>query len=212
MRKILFAMLVILSILTFFGGCKDADGDITSPDYNANLSTLVISQGILSLGFSSEITSYYTWEQSSVASITVTPTSASNTASISVNGTDIAWGTSSEDIPLAWGPDNTITIEVTAEDGTTKKTYTISLYRALGLQKTGQTTSYATGDDGDLEQGIAWSLPRFTNNGDGTITDNLTGLMWERVLSATPRNWTEALTYASDLPLASYSDCPPSKY
>lgn len=47
-----------------------------------------------------------------------------------------------------------------------------------GVPKTGQTTSYATGDDGDLERGAAWPNPRFTDNTDGTVTDNLTGLMW----------------------------------
>lgn len=46
------------------------------------------------------------------------------------------------------------------------------------IQKTGQTTSYATGDDGNLEKGEEWPDPRFTNNIDGTVTDNLTGLIW----------------------------------
>ena len=46
------------------------------------------------------------------------------------------------------------------------------------VEKTGQTTSYATGDDGDLEKGVAWPNPRFTDNGNDTVTDNLTGLMW----------------------------------
>ena len=40
------------------------------------------------------------------------------------------------------------------------------------VPKTGQTTSYATGDDGQLEKGVAWPYPRFTDNGDGTVTDN----------------------------------------
>ena len=47
-----------------------------------------------------------------------------------------------------------------------------------GVPKTGQTTSYATGDDGDLEKGTPWPVPRFTENEDDTVTDNLTGLMW----------------------------------
>jgi hypothetical protein len=34
-----------------------------------------------------------------------------------------------------------------------------------------------TGQDGDLQQGLA---RRYTDNGDGTITDNDTGLMWEK--------------------------------
>ncbi len=35
-----------------------------------------------------------------------------------------------------------------------------------------------TGQDGDVRAGIAWPDPRFTDNGDGTITDELTGIMW----------------------------------
>ena len=35
-----------------------------------------------------------------------------------------------------------------------------------------------SGDDGDLELGAARS---YTDNGDGTITDNVTGLMWEKL-------------------------------
>jgi hypothetical protein len=46
-----------------------------------------------------------------------------------------------------------------------------------GVKKTGQTTSYKTGDDGDLEIGTAIA---FTDNSDGTITDNATGLMWAK--------------------------------
>jgi hypothetical protein len=41
---------------------------------------------------------------------------------------------------------------------------------------TGQTTSFHPGDDGDLKQGAPLS---YTNNGDGTITDNNTKLVWE---------------------------------
>jgi len=46
------------------------------------------------------------------------------------------------------------------------------------VEQTGQTTLYATGDDGDLQKGVAWPDPRFTDNEDGTVTDNLTGLIW----------------------------------
>src|SRR5262249_43617125 len=42
---------------------------------------------------------------------------------------------------------------------------------------TGQTTSYMAGDDGAIRAGAALS---YTDNGDGTITDNNTGLMWEK--------------------------------
>ena len=35
-----------------------------------------------------------------------------------------------------------------------------------------------TGQDGELRPGGEWPSPRFTDNGDGTVTDNLTGLIW----------------------------------
>jgi hypothetical protein len=46
------------------------------------------------------------------------------------------------------------------------------------VEKSGQTTSFFTGDDGNLQKGVAWANPRFTDNSDGTVTDNLTGLIW----------------------------------
>jgi len=46
-----------------------------------------------------------------------------------------------------------------------------------GFPASGQTTAYGTGSDGDVRAGAALS---YTDNGDGTITDNNTGLMWEK--------------------------------
>ncbi|MBF0536980.1 MAG: DUF1566 domain-containing protein [Nitrospirae bacterium] len=51
---------------------------------------------------------------------------------------------------------------------------------SINLPQTGQTTSYATGDDGSVRAGVAWPDPRFTDNGDQTITDKLTALMWAK--------------------------------
>lgn len=49
----------------------------------------------------------------------------------------------------------------------------------FALPATGQRTSYAAGDDFSAGKGVAWSAAtRFTNNGDGTVTDTLTGLIW----------------------------------
>lgn len=35
-----------------------------------------------------------------------------------------------------------------------------------------------TGQDGDLQEGVSIPTPRYTDKGDGTIKDNLTGLIW----------------------------------
>jgi hypothetical protein len=65
---------------------------------------------------------------------------------------------------------------------------------------TGQTTTFAPGDDGDIEAGVAWPQPRFTDNGDVTITDNLTGLVWLKDADCFGfRNWNTALSEANSL-------------
>ena len=69
------------------------------------------------------------------------------------------------------------------------------------VAKTGQTTSYATGDDGDLEKGAAWPSPRFTANGNGTVTDNLTGLLLlqDANCANTTMDWLNALSWVATL-------------
>ena len=52
------------------------------------------------------------------------------------------------------------------------------------VPKTGQTTAYAAGDDGTLQKGVASPTPRFTDHGNGTVTDNLTGLIWTKDANA----------------------------
>ncbi len=46
----------------------------------------------------------------------------------------------------------------------------------------------------------------FTDNGNGTITDNLTNLMWEKIPSISTFTWEQSLTYAENLSLANMSD------
>ena len=68
------------------------------------------------------------------------------------------------------------------------------------VEQTGQTTSYATGDDGDHEKGVEWQNPRFTDNGDGTVTDNLTGLIWLKDANCFgTRTWNNALSDSNGL-------------
>ena len=63
------------------------------------------------------------------------------------------------------------------------------------VAKTGQTISYENYDDGYYQKGVEWPSPRFNDNGDGTITDNLTGLIWlKNAACFAIRTWFEALT------------------
>jgi len=52
----------------------------------------------------------------------------------------------------------------------------------------------------------AYGINNFANNGDGTITDNATGLMWMQNDNGTPVTWENALTYAENMTFAGYSD------
>lgn len=68
------------------------------------------------------------------------------------------------------------------------------------VARTGQTVSKATGDDGDLQKGAVWPSPRFTDNGDGTVTDRLTGLVWlEDANCFGVLSWQNALAAANGL-------------
>lgn len=64
----------------------------------------------------------------------------------------------------------------------------------VNLASTGQTVSYASGDDGDLKKGVVWPGPRFADNQDGTVSDNLTGLVWlQNGGCFAPTTWSAAL-------------------
>ncbi len=65
--------------------------------------------------------------------------------------------------------------------------------------KTGQTRSYGPRDDGALQKGGAWPTPRFTDNNNGTVTDNLTGLIWTKNSVMAIENWDDALSFANSL-------------
>jgi hypothetical protein len=68
------------------------------------------------------------------------------------------------------------------------------------VPQTGQTTSYAAGDDGDVQAGVVPPVPRFMDNEDGTITDNLTGLIWLKNANCFGiKTWAQALTDANTL-------------
>jgi len=75
-----------------------------------------------------------------------------------------------------------------------------SLDTFLGIHQTGQTTSHADGDDGDLQSGVMTPEPRFTDNGNGTVTDNLTGLLWTKDAGCVEETtWEETLEGASTI-------------
>lgn len=82
------------------------------------------------------------------------------------------------------------------------------------IPETGQTISYAAGDDGDLTVGLGWPATRFVDNGE-TLTDNLTGLIWVKdanlmktrdplISAAGTVTWQGALDYVKKLNSENY--------
>ncbi len=80
----------------------------------------------------------------------------------------------------------------------------------IALPATGQTECYdttgvtvdcaGTGQDGELRAGVSLPAPRFTDNEDGTVQDNLTGLVWLKNAKCFDEvSWTQALSYSNKL-------------
>ncbi len=51
-----------------------------------------------------------------------------------------------------------------------------------------------------------FTVTHFVDNGDGTIKDNYTGLIWQKLSSTTPMNWEAALAYSKTVSLCGKSD------
>jgi hypothetical protein len=60
---------------------------------------------------------------------------------------------------------------------------------------------HGTGQDGDQRRGVKWPYPRFTKNGDGTVTDTLTGLVWLENANCAGGTvtWASAIAFANAL-------------
>lgn len=88
----------------------------------------------------------------------------------------------------------------------------------VNLPRTGQTKCWdtngvqipcaGTGQDGELQMGVPWPNPRFYDNGNGTVTDSLTGLMWTKNanLAGNYMTWYQAVDYCNNLTQGGYTD------
>ena len=103
------------------------------------------------------------------------------------------------------GSGNPVSTMVTLDD-----IYTAVVYGNAAVEKTGQTTCYdttwleipcsGTGQDGELQKGVPWPNPRFSDNLDGTVTDNLTKLIWLKNADCFGlQEWSVALTNCNTL-------------
>jgi surface protein len=101
--------------------------NITRQSNDASLSALTLSSGSLSPGFASGTLAYTASVANSVSSVTVTPTTSDANATVTVNG-----AAATTPVSLSVGS-NTVTVQVTAQDGVTTQSYTVVVTRAASL-------------------------------------------------------------------------------
>ncbi|CAM3469186.1 MULTISPECIES: glycosyl hydrolase family 18 protein [Saccharibacillus] len=96
----------------------------------AKLSALSLSSGTLTPAFSPEVANYAAQVSAGTASVRVTPTTSVSGAVIRVNGTVVASGQASAELPLTAG-ENPVPVTVTGTDGTVQS-YRVTVTRAQG--------------------------------------------------------------------------------
>jgi hypothetical protein len=96
---------------------------------DATLSGLTISSGTLNPSFASATTGYTVSVVNGISSITVTPTVNSAGSTVTVNSASVTSGQPSAPVNLNVGS-NTISVLVTAINGSTTQTYTLTVNRA----------------------------------------------------------------------------------
>ena len=67
------------------------------------------------------------------------------------------------------------------------------------------TSSSFPGQDGFYQAGCPVA-DRYVDNGDGTVTDTCTGLMWQNTAPPETYDWQQSLMYCDDLVLGGHSD------
>ena len=140
---------------------------------DASLSALTLSDVTLSPSFATDTTSYTGDVPGNVVDTTVAATTTDEGATVAVTPADADDTTDGHQVTLAVGP-NPITVTVTAEDGTTVQSYTITVTRAMpGFQdlnadgKTDQRDAqvlyyaFTLGDDTPAQTAL---LDRLTND------------------------------------------------
>jgi hypothetical protein len=131
----------------------------------ADLATLSLSGVTTTPVFDAATASYTASVPGNTVAVTLTPTTAQAGATITVNGAALVSGSAS--VPVNVGS-NTITVLVTAQDGGTTKSYTITVTRAAAPS---YAFTAATSSVADSASSVALSI---TRTGDTTVASSVT--------------------------------------
>ncbi len=126
---------ILANIYSFNFTTDTAPEDVAAPT-NVNLSSITLSNGLLTPLFSADTTTYVTTVDNNITSVTVTPVSEDSNTTTSVNGTTVVSGQISAPIPLSVGV-NEVYVTVNSQDGTTSKTYVVRIIRLANADLSG---------------------------------------------------------------------------
>lgn len=149
--------------------------------------------------------------QTTLSNITISTTTSGATIHYTTDGTDPTTTSTQYSAPLenVWTLAGKTIKAFAVRSGMPDSSILSGVFSYPPL-KTGQTTSYASGDDGTHQPGVSRS---YTDNGNGTITDTATGLTWQKCSrgqnndstcsgTTTTASWTDAGNYCNSLSLA----------
>lgn len=170
MKKVLTKSFCIILLITLFSGTAfSAASHSKTTNSNANLTYLHLSHGDLSPAFAQTTLTYTANVPNSVKFITLREYTADAAATVNVNGVTVPFGTISGSIPLNAGP-NTVHIMVTAQDGVTTQTYTVTVTRA---PSSNANLGYLVISHGVMSPAFAQTTTNYTANVSNEI-DTLT--------------------------------------
>ena len=194
----IFAILFLIGCGNF--GSIGGEGDGSNDSATLVSITVTPPNPSISVGANPQFTATGTYSDATTKKITTSVTWRSSDTGVAT----ISNATGSKGLATAMRAGST-TIEATLGDISGETAMTVT----SALPRTGQTSPYGVGDDGELIKGVAWPDPRFTA-GSGAeadcITDNLTGLMWAKSPDSIKRTWADALAYANDLDPCGHTD------
>ena len=142
---------------------------VIPPSSVATLSGLSLSAGgDLTPEFHSDTTKYTVRAVNSVDEVTVTPTTTDADATVAITPTDADDAAAGHQVSLAVG-ETAISVAVTAADGTTTNTYTVTVDRAAPPVLDDATLNSLSLSDGELDPEFAEAVVSYTASVDNAV-------------------------------------------